>query len=128
MGKTATHQQWEGREPNGRFAKITYDMLNSEAWKALTLRQRGLYVQLKAKYYQKVVRGVIVEANTENITMPRSEYMEFYQSAHTFLSDMRKLTECGFIKVKESGRKSRTPNIYAFTDGWIQYPKSKETR
>ena len=124
----AIHQPWEGRNPAGSFAKITLDMMQSDAWKALNLRQQALYVNMKAKYRQKKEHGVITESNWDNITIPHSEYMQYYGSNKTFLADIRVLIDVGLIDLKESGRSSRTPNVYAYSDRWKQYRLPKQAK
>ena len=119
--KKATHQPFEGSDPRGAFTKITRDMLTSDAWQDLNLRQQGLYLHLKAKYRQKVSRGIVIETNRDDISMPKSEWSQYYGDYRTFRADMDKLSEVGLLRTIARGQCSRTPNIYGFTDGWKEY-------
>lgn len=116
--RAAIHQPFEGREPSGRFAKITHDMMKSPAWQALNLRQRGLYLELKARYAQKVMRGVVVESNRDEIVYPQSEWKRHYGDYRTFKGDMECLVNLGFIRITFKGKNVRQPNKYGFTDEW----------
>ncbi len=115
------HQPFEGRNPNGKFTKITADMMTSSAWRDLTLRQRGLYQHLKAKYTQKTIHG-IVDSNIDDISLPRSEWLpNLYTGYRTFEKDMTKLMENGFIRAIRRGGCERKCNIYGFTDDWTKW-------
>lgn len=122
--KKSTHNSFESNTEHGRFAKITQDMMNNVAWQALTLRQRGLYLHLKSKYTQRVEHGIIINSNEKDISIPASEAKILYGDLRTFRKDMDALIECGFIDLIESGRNTRTCNIYGFSDRWKNYGKA----
>lgn len=120
-----SHQPFEGRDPHGQFYKITFDMQKSGAWQSLSLRQRGLYGELKSKYRQKVEREQLVNSNIDDISIPESEWRKLYGNYRTFKADMDALIERGFIRVVARGKYTRTPNIYGFTADWQDYGKLK---
>ena len=124
-GKKQTHQPFEGRDPHGQFMKLTMDMLRSEAWQSLCLRQRGLYGELKARYRQKVERGHLVESNIDGITFPKSEWGKLYGNYNTFKADIEVLIDRGFIRIVERGQCSRTPNKYGLIADWQRWKKPK---
>ena len=117
--KPPTHEPFESMDIHGRFAKICHSMLNSLAWKSLEPSQMGLYVVLKQKY-TKTKSG---DDNRRNITFPYSEYskVKTYTNQRVFWRDLDALIEAGFIQVVSSGKVTRTPTIYGFSDGWKKY-------
>lgn len=114
----AIHQGFEGRDKRGQFTKITGDMMKSQAWQALTLRQRGLYLTLKSKYREKKLDNVVVESNKDNISMPETEWRCLYGNYNTFKKDMDALKQHGFIKTVARAKYMGKPNIYGFDDAW----------
>ena len=114
----AIHQPFEGRNPRGTFVKITKDMMESKAWKALSLRQRGLYLHLKSKYTQKAVDKGLIKSNIDDISLPESEWRELYGNYNTFRKDMDALEGYGFIKLVFFNWHTRRPNLYGFSDAW----------
>lgn len=120
------HQPFEGVNPRGRFAKIAHDMMSSFAWKDLSLRQRGLYLHLKAKYSQKKMHGNIERDNRYDISLPKSEwYTELYSDYRTFSKDIRKLEDNGFIQTIRYGKATHQCNIYGFSDLWKKWKPPK---
>ena len=116
-----THQPFEGRNPRGQFTKITQDMMDSAAWKELSLRQRGLYLQFKSKYRQKTERGNVTEHNRDEITLPESEWKQEYGNYRTFRKDIDILVRLGFIRLVQRGQNTRTPNLYGFSVEWQKW-------
>lgn len=116
---------FESTKSNGRFVKIAWDMLQSKAWSELTLSQRGLYFEIKAEYLpEKSVKGVILPANDKNIMFPSSKWKPLYKgNQRKWQEDRKALIEKGFIRLVESGRTTRTPNIYELSDDWKSYKK-----
>lgn len=97
---------------------ITQDMMNSPAWQSLSLRQRGLYLELKSKYTRHVVDGQLIDSNRDNISLPMSEWRELYGHYTTFRADMETLYDRGFIVLMRSGKATRTCNLYGFSANW----------
>ena len=109
---------FESTKPYGEgFVKICDSMINSLAWQCLTLRQRGLYIELKTKF--TVYKNQ--DTNVNNISMPHSEYSKLYGDKTTFWKDIDMLIANGFIKVVEHGYFARAPNIYGFSSRWKGY-------
>ena len=121
MGKKQSkpmHQPFEANNLRGRFAKICHDMMDSPAWKNLSLRQQGLYLAFKKRYCQKKEMGEVISSNQDMIKFPKSEFMKIYGDDRTFRKDLKALIENGFIHLVESGRPTRTPNLYGFSERW----------
>lgn len=116
--KKATHQPFEGNSPSGPFTKITTEMMTSLAWKELSLRQRGLYLIFKSKYRQKMSSGRLIQSNKDDISLPRAEWLQYYGDYRTFKEDINMLLSLGFITLVQSGKATRTCNIYGFDDKW----------
>ena len=105
------------RTTGGKFTKIHQDMNNSKAWQEISLRQRGLYLEFKNKF-TKYKNG---DTNENNISFPRSEYMQLYGNERTFRKDIDELISKGFIKVVTSGWTTRQPSIYGLSNLWQKY-------
>lgn len=122
----AIHQAFEGRDKRGQFTKITRDMMQSEAWQALTLRQQGLYLHLKSKYREKKIDGVVIESNKDNISLPEAEWRGMYGNYNTFKKDMDALRLHGFIQTVARAKYMGKPNLYGFTTTWATWTPSKD--
>lgn len=123
----STHQQFESNTTHGRFTKICNDMIDSPAFNNLSLRQQGLYLQFKKKYMQKVLDGVVVQSNVNNISFTYKEAKQIYGDMRTFRDDIEALIDNGFIKLIAQGGKSNyysgekscfSSNIYGFSSEW----------
>ena len=115
------HRNFESRTDQGKFTKVCDDMMQSSAWASLSLRQRGLYLELKSKYTQKVSGGQIISDNADDISMPKSEAQKLYSELRTFRKDMDALIDRGFLRMVHCGFNTRTVNIYGFSDRWKDY-------
>jgi len=123
--KKQLHFDFEGRHHSGQFVKITKDMMNSPAWKSLNFRQRGLYLEIKAKYKPKYLNGVLESDNSKDISFTRAEAkkMGYGDANRTFPRDVDKLIECGFIDLVTPGSFTREPNIYGLSTRWQEFGK-----
>ena len=120
--KKTIHQPFEGRDPRGQFTKITRDMMQSRAWKDLSLRQQGLYLHLKAKYTQKSTHGIVESTNRDDISLPKAEWSpKLYGDYRTFAEDIQKLEDNGFIRTTRYGKALHQCNLYGFTDDWCTW-------
>lgn len=116
------HEPFEGRNPTGKFYKITADMVESPAWIDLSLTQTGLYFKLKTKYQVKKSGGVIISTNENDISLPVSEWGPLYHwNYRAYKRDMDALKEHGFIKVVENNRYTRQANIYGLSAEWTKW-------
>ena len=115
------------------FLRIYHDMLDSPAWKSLSLRQRGLYLAFKEKYTEKRAEGKIVSSNAVAIHFSGQEATKtdsngeppLYGDEHTFYKDLDALIAAGFIKVVSTGYYSRNATIYGFSERWKLYRAGK---
>ena len=115
-----THKPFESRNDHGQFTKITIDMIKSKAWEHLSLRQRGLYVTMKALYNPKIyTAGINVKESNEQFTFPKEAWGPLYNNnGRAWRLDLAALINYGFINLAESGWTTRTKNVYRFSDRW----------
>ena len=119
--RTSIFRPWEGARSS--FTGIFHDMMDSEAWQALTLRQQGLYLHLKRKYRPKIKSGRYISSNENDISIPKAEAQKLYGDLRTFRADLDALIDHGFMKLVHSGYTTREPNIYGFSARWQDYGK-----
>lgn len=114
------HEDFESFSDQGRFAKITFDMMQTKAWKELTLRQVGLYLTFKGKFTKNARAGT----DTRNdISFPKSEWSLIYGTPSSYYQDIDKLIALGFIRVVLYQGYLRKPTIYGFSTMWKLYGK-----
>lgn len=117
-------------------ANIYISMLMSQAWHNLTGKQKELYLYCKAQYYGEkknnddhLTKYEKIEKQQPNIerrfTMHKSKWDEIYgiyssNGKRHFYDDMKALVDNGFIKVVENGKKTRTKNIYEYSNEWTK--------
>ena len=122
MGRKNTrkvHEDFESLSDQGRFAKITFDMMQSKAWEKLTLRQIGLYLKFKSKFTKKSTG-----TDTRNdITLVKEEWSKLYKTPSSYYQDIDALIELGFIRVVTYRGYLRQSTIYGFSTMWKFYCK-----
>jgi hypothetical protein len=117
--KPPTHEPFEGKSDHGKFTKICDSMIDSDAWKSLEPSQMGLYLLIKRKF----TKNKTGDDNRQNVSFPFSEYKKIrtYSNQRTFWRDLDALIEHGFIEVVSSGKPTREPTIYGFSELWKCY-------
>ena len=124
-------------------ANIYISMLQSQAWHNLTYKQKELYLYCKAQYYGEsksknehlTAKEKECEENidiSKRFTMNKSKWCEIYglyteSTQRHFYTDMKALIQNGFVKALEKGKRSRTKNIYEFSDKWREQGKWVKT-
>jgi len=124
MGKKSTrktHEDFEGSNEQGRFTKVTLDMMQSKAWGKLSLRQVGLYLRFKSKFTKRDSTGTDTR---NNISLPKDEWSLLYSTPSSYYKDLDQLIELGFIKVVTYQGYLRKPTIYGFNTAWKLYGKA----
>jgi hypothetical protein len=114
--KRRLFEVFESSRDNGKFYKLSDDMVQSQAWQELSLTERGLYLEFKVKY-TKHKDGT---DNRNNITMPNSEYSKLLNE-RTYWKAIDRLIDLGFMKVIENRWNTRESTIYGFNDQWKYY-------
>lgn len=120
--KQKLYQFFESCFENGKFTKISENMQESKAWDELSISQIGLYQVLKRKFTFNKKDGTY---NTNDISMPKSEWIKYYSKKIVFDKDMDNLINLGFIKVIIYQGNLRKATIYGFTDQWKYYKTDK---
>ena len=101
-------------------ANIYASMMQSRAWENLTNNARVVYVYMKLQYYgQKPIQGHPPHHFYMNQATLQKTY-KLYTNMKQFRKDRQMLIDNGFIEVVESGRFTRTKNIYKLSDKWQQ--------
>ncbi|WP_339820502.1 hypothetical protein MKZ15_05650 [Paenibacillus sp. FSL R7-0216] len=106
---------FEGTSTKGRHLRITLSMMESKAWKELSVHSIALYIHMKAKFNYD---------NEYNISFTYAEG-EQLMTEQTFSKSLDQLNDLGFIKVIKSGWTTRTATIYGFSDQWKYYGTDK---
>lgn len=109
-------------------ANLYRSMLESEAFKALTKREKLLYVYCKLQYYGAREPGRDFP-NMEQLQGSDMFYFNFALaskkyglyaagSRREFYNDMKSLCEHGFIELVVSGKPTKSRSIYRFSGKW----------
>lgn len=109
-------------------ANLYRSMLESEAFKALTKREKLLYLYCKLQYYGAREPGRDFP-DLEKLQGPDLFYMNFALaskkyglyatgSRREFYADMKSLCGQGFIELVASGKPTKTRSIYRFSGDW----------
>jgi len=113
------YEKWQSNG-NSNFIQMFWDMFDSKAWQELTAYDRDLYMRMLRKYQRKVINGYVETSNSNDISMPKSEYEKF-MNQRTFYKGIDNLIEHGFVKVIRNGYAAKICNIYGFSDMWKLY-------
>jgi hypothetical protein len=115
--KKPTHRSFESMNDHGRFIKLTVSMMESEAWKQLTVYEQALYLHIKAKY-----RG-IGRNGTDNSRDLSFTYQEGTRlmSRYRFTRAIDALIEVGLIDIVRHLPQAREATIYGLSDRWHHY-------
>jgi hypothetical protein len=94
--------------------KINIDLLMSQAWHNLTLKQKELYLYCVAES----------KDNCEYFEFNKSKWNSIYglytdSGQRHFYKDMKALVENGFVEIVKSGKTTREKNIYRCIDRWV---------
>ena len=109
-------EPFESKYDNGKFHKISDDMVQSKAWKELEYISIFLYFYMKTKF-TKYKDGT---NNANNISIPKSEYSKL-MTQRTFEKNIDQLINLGFIKVVRGGYNTRECTLYGFSAMWKEY-------
>lgn len=109
-------------------ANIYVSMLMSENWQKLSKNAQILYVYCKAQYYAEKTkpkpfhRQLTEQEQKQCFTMNKSKWKDLYKIYKSdngqFNRDIKELIESGFIELVETGKLTRTKNIYMLSDKW----------
>ena len=109
-------------ESKERFVKLTYTLIESEAWRWLRPISKAVYIELKRRY-----NGL----NNGKISLSLSEAAHLLKASKSSISKaLKQLETHGFIKLIKKGYfTGRMASEYALTDEQLDgYPPTREWR
>ena len=109
-------------ESTERFVKLTYPLIESEAWRWLRPISKAVYIELKRRY-----NGL----NNGKISLSLSEAAHIFKASKSSISRaLKQLETHGFIKLIKKGYfTGRMASEYALTDEQLDgYPPTREWR
>ena len=109
-------------ESTERFVKLTYPLIESEAWRWLGPISKAVYIELKRRY-----NGL----NNGKISLSLSEAAHILKASKSSISRaLKQLETHGFIKLIKKGYfTGRMASEYALTDEQLDgYPPTREWR
>ena len=100
---------WETLEPGGRshYHRIARDLMQCEKFKELGYSARYLYICM-----------VEACAGKRQFRFTHRDYVAFGIEEKTFFRAREELIQAGFLRLTESGRSTRTPNLYEWRLDW----------
>ena len=107
-------------ESTERFVKLTYPLIESEAWRWLRPISKAVYIELKRRY-----NGL----NNGKISLSQSEAAHILKASKSSISRaLKQLETHGFIKLIKKGYfTGRMASEYALTDEQLDgYPPTRE--
>ncbi len=109
-------------ESTERFVKLTYPLIESEAWRWLRPISKAVYIELRRRY-----NGL----NNGKISLSLSEAAHILKASKSSISTaLKQLETHGFIKLVKKGYfTGRMASEYALTDEQLDgYPPTREWR
>jgi hypothetical protein len=114
--RKARFQDFESRYDNGKFVRITTDMMDSEAWQDLSIHARYLYLEMKRRYNGD---------NCRTFNFPHSVGRKL-MTANAFTKAVNDLIRHGFIICVTFGRVNRIASEYRYAARWHNWPTMKD--
>ncbi len=111
---------------NDVSSNIYMSMILSEAWQDLSTKQQNLYLYMKLQYYGQSGKRAVDKEDITKFYFNRALWQNIYKlyargSENRFYKDVTSLISHGFIICLESGKTTRTKNIYKFSSKWQKY-------
>lgn len=110
--RKAKLHDFESRDQQSKFVRVSTDMMDSEAWISLSVHARYLYLEMKRRYNGDQSR---------TFNFPHSVGRKF-MAPKAFTRAVNDLIEKGFITCTRYGRINRIASEYMFVSLWHQYP------
>jgi hypothetical protein len=96
---------------DGNFTFIEHSLVNSEAFKTLSINAKWLYFEFKLRFYGD---------NRKHIILTYQEAIKI-MSINTFIKCRNKLIENGLIDIVKRGGFYKQPAIYGLSERWKQF-------
>ena len=103
-------KRWQTPKSNEHFTPLYDSLIESEQWKKLSHAARELYILIYHEY-----RGTYTG---NSVKCPYTDIMKYGFSRATISKCIKELEKEGFITC-ESGGLTRAPNVYHFSDKWV---------
>lgn len=97
----------KGDEKEKQYIRFGNTLLDHPQFCQLSIQGKAVYI------YMVRAAGV-----NQEFTFPYSFYKNRGLSKTTVQKAIKELEKAGFIRVKENGKLTRTPNVYQFTWDW----------
>jgi len=111
--RKANFHPFESRSENSPYARITKNMVNSQAWQQLNCFEQTLYLHMKLKYNGK-------PGSERDISFTYAEGQKL-MCKQTFTKSIDKLIEIGLIDLVTHSPFSAACNIYGLSSRWHSY-------
>lgn len=110
-------------------SNIYQSMMLSLAWSKLSKSQMVLYMYMKSQYYSQKKKPI--QEIPESFYFNQSKWLDKYHlyslsNKQGFYRDLKALIRYGFIDCLESGKTTKTKNIYKLSDRWQHYELGDE--
>ena len=96
---------------DGQFAGIEFKLMESEAFKNLSIHTKWLYMEFKYRFYGE---------NKYHIIFTYQEAIKI-MSINTFIKSRKQLIERGFIDIIKRGGLEKQSMIYGLSNRWKQF-------
>jgi len=110
--RKASLHDFESRRTDSKFVRVSTDMMDSVAWRDLSVHARYLYLEMKRRYNGD---------NCRTFNFPHSVGRQMMNGS-TFTASVNALILHGFIDCIRFGRVNRIVSEYRFSSRWHQWP------
>lgn len=100
-----------GKKKKRYFVALDHELLDSQAWRALTVHAWAAFICIKRKFNGK---------NGDNLSFT---FEEAHQIMHrnTYAKVLNQLVDHGLIDIVKSGGLHNKPNIFSLSERWRKY-------
>lgn len=99
------------KNKTSRFVALHWEIIDGEAWAALTNASRVALIHLKRK---------VTNPNPGELSLSYNE-MEKIMNRHTFARSLKQLEKVGFISKEQYGGLFRRRNFFKLSEEWRHY-------
>lgn len=126
--KTFEPRAFEKSDSRNLSSALYVSMLESEAFMHLSPQAAKLYIYMKLQLYGQKDKP---SENETWFVFNRSLYIDKYKlfsNGEYFTKYCHELIQHGFIELVQSGKNTKTNNIYRFSTKWIQWVHGTDYR
>ena len=112
------HEPFESFSSDNKFVRLFNGMLTNECVLNLPTTAFRLYTYMKLQFSnQQIVSGYDKRCFYFPQGLWKDTY-KLYTNGKQFSRDLHRLVDAGLIEIVLSGKNTRTPSIYRFSDKW----------